>query len=58
MWHLDRNKNRASVKERTLLERAGQPEEIARYCLMMAAPGFATAQAVVVDGGMRYRVPR
>jgi ketoreductase RED2 len=58
MWKMDRNKTRSSVKTRTLLGRPGQPEEIARYCLMMAAPGYATAQVVVVDGGMRYRVPR
>lgn len=58
MWNMDRNKTRSSVEANTLLGRPGQPEEIARYCLMMAAPGYATAQVVVVDGGMRYRVPR
>jgi hypothetical protein len=25
---------------------------------MLAAPGYATAQVLVVDGGMQYRVPR
>jgi ketoreductase RED2 len=58
MWNMDRNKLREAVKSRTVLGRAGQPEEIAQYCLMLAAPGFATAQVLVVDGGMRYRVPR
>jgi ketoreductase RED2 len=58
MWKMDRNKTRASVESNTLLRRAGQPEEIARSCLMLAGPGYATAQVVVVDGGMRFRVPR
>lgn len=58
MWKMDRNKTRAAVKANTLLGRAGQPMEIARCCLMLAAPGYATAQVVVVDGGMRFRVPR
>jgi ketoreductase RED2 len=58
MWHMDRNTTRSAVQTNTLLGRAGQPDEIARYCLMMAAPGYATAQVVVVDGGMQYRVPR
>ena len=58
MWNLDRNTTRSSAKTNTLLGRPGQPEEIAHYCLMMAAPGYATAQVLVVDGGMQYRVPR
>jgi ketoreductase RED2 len=58
MWHMDRNKMRAEVARRTLLKRPGQPSEVAQYCLMLAAPGYATAQVIVVDGGMRFRVPR
>jgi ketoreductase RED2 len=58
MWNLDGDKLREAVRGRTVLGRAGQPEDIARCCLMFAAPGFATAQILVVDGGMRYRVPR
>jgi ketoreductase RED2 len=58
MWNMDRNKTRETVKSTTLLGRPGQPEEIARCCLMLAAPGYATAQVIVVDGGMRFRVPR
>jgi ketoreductase RED2 len=58
MWNMDRNKTRETVKSNTLLGRPGQPEEIARCCLMLAAPGYATAQVIVVDGGMRFRVPR
>jgi ketoreductase RED2 len=58
MWNMDRNKTRAAVRSNTLLGRAGQPAEIARCCLMLAAPGYATAQVIVVDGGMRFRVPR
>jgi NAD(P)-dependent dehydrogenase (short-subunit alcohol dehydrogenase family) len=27
-------------------------------CLLLAAPGYTTAQVLVVDGGMRFRVPR
>jgi NAD(P)-dependent dehydrogenase (short-subunit alcohol dehydrogenase family) len=55
---MDRNKTQEAVKQRTLLGRAGQPSEVAQYCLMLAAPGYATAQVIVVDGGMRFRVPR
>jgi ketoreductase RED2 len=58
MWNMDRNKTRDAVKSRTVLGRAGQPSEVAHYCLMFAVPGFATAQVLVVDGGMRFRVPR
>jgi ketoreductase RED2 len=58
MWNMDRNKTRAAVKSNTLLGRAGQPSEIARYCLMLGAPGYATAQVIVIDGGMQFRVPR
>ena len=58
MWNMDRNKTRSSIKSNTLLGRPGRPEEIARSCLMLAAPGYATAQVLVVDGGMQYRVPR
>jgi ketoreductase RED2 len=58
MWNLERNKTRETVKQNTLLGRAGQPSEIARACLMLAAPGYTTAQVIVVDGGMRFRVPR
>jgi ketoreductase RED2 len=58
MWKMDRNKTQATVKQKTLLGRPGQPREVAQYCLMLAAPGYATAQVIVVDGGMRFRVPR
>lgn len=58
MWNMERNQVRELVRDRTVLGRAGQPAEIAQSCLMFAAPGFATAQVLVVDGGMRFRVPR
>ncbi len=58
MWNQSRNTTRETVKSRTLLGRPGQPSEVAQYCLMLAAPGYATAQVIVVDGGMRFRVPR
>lgn len=58
MWNMDRNKTREAVKSRTILGRPGQPREIADHALVLAAPGFATAQVIVVDGGMRFRVPR
>jgi ketoreductase RED2 len=58
MWNLDRNQVRTDVGKRTLLGRPAQPSEIAQYCLMLAAPGYATAEVIVVDGGMRFRVPR
>jgi ketoreductase RED2 len=58
MWNMDRNTMRAAVQKRTLLGRPGQPSEVAQYCLMLAAPGYATAQVIVVDGGMQFRVPR
>jgi ketoreductase RED2 len=58
MWNLDRDQILEAMKDRTVLGRAGQPAEIAHYCLMLAAPGFATAQVLVADGGMRFRVPR
>jgi ketoreductase RED2 len=58
MWGLDGDQIRASLRDRTLLGRPGTPAELAQSCLMLAAPGFTTAQVLVVDGGMRFRVPR
>jgi ketoreductase RED2 len=58
MWQKDAGEIRELVRARTILGRPGQPSEVADCCLMFAAPGFATAQVLVVDGGMRYRVPR
>jgi NAD(P)-dependent dehydrogenase (short-subunit alcohol dehydrogenase family) len=59
MWKTGADEIRARVRTRTLLGRAGQPSEVADCCLMFAAPGcFATAQVLVLDGGMQYRVPR
>jgi ketoreductase RED2 len=58
MWERGPAHVRELVKSRTVLGRAGRPEEIARACLLFAASGFATAQVLVVDGGMRFRVPR
>jgi ketoreductase RED2 len=58
MWGLDGDQIRASLRDRTLLGRPGTPAELAQACLMLAAPGFTTAQVLVVDGGMRFRVPR
>jgi len=58
MWKKDGDEIRELVRTRTVLGRAGQPYEVANCCLMFAAPGFATAQVLVVDGGMKYRVPR
>lgn len=58
MWQRDLTEIRAAMKDRTVLGRPGTPAEIAQYCLMLAAPGFATAQVFVADGGMQFRVPR
>ena len=58
MWGLGGDQIRASLRDRTLLGRPGTPAELAQACLMLAAPGFTTAQVLVVDGGMRFRVPR
>jgi ketoreductase RED2 len=58
MWKMDRNKTQSAVQANTLLGRPGLPSEIARYCLMLAGPGYATAEVMIVDGGMRFRVPR
>lgn len=58
MWKQDAEQIRDLLRTRTLLGRPGQPAEIADCCLMFAAPGFTTAQILVVDGGMQYRVPR
>jgi ketoreductase RED2 len=58
MWHRGPEVVRETVRSRTVLGRPAQPSEIAQYCLMFAAPGFATAQVLVVDGGMQFRVPR
>jgi ketoreductase RED2 len=58
MWDLDGGQIREALRGRTLLGRPGSPSELAHYCLMLAAPGYATAQVLVVDGGMQFRVPR
>lgn len=58
MWEMDRNRTKSIVTENTVLRRVGRPEEVAHYALMLAAPGYATAEVIVVDGGMRFRVPR
>ena len=58
MWNMDRNKTKSTVAKNTLLGRPGQPAEVARACLMLAEPGYVTAQVLVVDDGMRFRVPR
>jgi ketoreductase RED2 len=58
MWGLESDQIRAALRDRTLLGRPGTPAELAQACLMLAAPGYATAQVLVVDGGMQYRVPR
>ena len=58
MWNLDMEEVRRRSRKTTVLGRPGLPSEIAQYCLMFAAPGFATAQVLVVDGGMQFRVPR
>jgi NAD(P)-dependent dehydrogenase (short-subunit alcohol dehydrogenase family) len=48
----------AGESRSTLLRRPGQASEIARSCLMLAAPGYVTAQVLIVDGGMKFRAPR
>lgn len=58
LWNKQSDEVRELVRTRTLLGRPGQPDEIADCCLLLAAPGFTTAQVLVVDGGMRFRVPR
>ncbi len=58
MWKMDRNQTQSAVQANTLLGRPGSPSEMARYCLMLAAPGYVTAEVMIVDGGMRFRVPR
>lgn len=58
MWKQNAEVIRERTRSRTILGRPGTPAEVANYCLMFAAPGFATAQVLTVDGGMRYRVPR
>jgi ketoreductase RED2 len=58
MWNAGGDQIREAVRDRTLLGRPGTPAELAQYCLMLAAPGYATAQVLTVDGGMQYRVPR
>jgi ketoreductase RED2 len=58
MWNRDLTEIREKMKTSTVLGRAGLPDEIAQTCLMLAAPGFTTAQVLVVDGGMQFRVPR
>jgi NAD(P)-dependent dehydrogenase (short-subunit alcohol dehydrogenase family) len=58
MWGLDGDAIRATLKDRTVLGRPGTPAELAQSCLLLAAPGYTTAQVLVVDGGMRFRVPR
>jgi ketoreductase RED2 len=58
MWGLAAEEIRERTRERTVLGRPGTPAEVANCCLMFAAEGFATAQVLVVDGGMQFRVPR
>ena len=58
MWGVGGDQIRATLRDRTLLGRPGTPAELAQACLMLAAPGYTTAQVLVVDGGMRFRVPR
>ena len=58
MWGVGGDQIRAALRDRTLLGRPGTPAELAQACLMLAAPGYTTAQVLVVDGGMRFRVPR
>jgi len=58
MWGRAVDEIREVAAARTLLGRPGTPEEIAESCLLFAAPGYATAQVLVVDGGMQFRVPR
>jgi ketoreductase RED2 len=58
MWGLEGDQIRAALRHRTLLGRPGTPAELAQACLMLAAPGYTTAQVLVVDGGMQFRVPR
>ena len=58
IWKTNRDVLRSHAEVSTLLRRPGQASEIARSCLMLAAPGYVTAQVLVVDGGMRFRVPR
>ena len=58
IWKTNRDVLRRHAEASTLLRRPGQAQEIAQSCLMLAAPGYVTAQVLVVDGGMRLRVPR
>jgi NAD(P)-dependent dehydrogenase (short-subunit alcohol dehydrogenase family) len=58
MWGLEGDQIRGALRHRTLLGRPGTPAELAQACLMLAAPGYTTAQVLVVDGGMQFRVPR
>jgi NAD(P)-dependent dehydrogenase (short-subunit alcohol dehydrogenase family) len=58
MWKARADEIRKRTRNTTLLGRPGQPAEVAACCLLFAAPGFATAQVLIVDGGMQYRVPR
>jgi len=47
----------AMVRERTVLERWGTPEEIAAAALFLASPGaaYVTGHRLVVDGGMSVK---
>jgi ketoreductase RED2 len=58
IWKSNRDVLRSHAEMSTLLRRAGQASEIAQSCLMLAIPGYVTAQVLIVDGGMRFRVPR
>jgi 3-oxoacyl-[acyl-carrier protein] reductase len=42
-----------SIRQRTMVGRVGDPEDIAHAVAFLAAPesGFITAQAITVDGG-------
>src|SRR5262249_50714883 len=58
IWKANRDVLRSHAEMSTLLRRPGQAYEIAQSCLMLAVPGYVTAQVLVVGGGMRFRVPR
>jgi 3-oxoacyl-[acyl-carrier protein] reductase len=44
--------DKAHASAQTLLKRLGQPDEIARAILHLAAPGYANGQTLQLDGGV------
>jgi len=50
-WHAGGQMNREAIINRTLLKRAGTPEDVAAVVLALVTASYVTGQVVTVDGG-------